>query len=155
MGFDVKKYRDTRWQRRTEEFPINNPELVKFFKKGDKKVWVLQSLTGSEVGNAEQMAANRKLSTEMMEALLEGRSADLIEEIKKLSGSSDEIPETVVKRLHQFAFGLQSPEGSLDFAIDVCRQHPTEFFSATLKIMEISGHGMTPGKSQPSGVTQK
>jgi len=155
MGFNTKKYSETRWQRRTEEYPISNKELISLFEKDDKHVWTLQSLTGTELGLAEEASANRKLTTELMEALLEGRKKELIEHIKKLSGNVDEHPTVVVKKLYQFWYGMQDPEGSLDFAIDLCRQHPTEFFDATIKIMLLSGQGMTPGKSQPSGVTKE
>jgi hypothetical protein len=155
MGFQTDKYSETRWERRTFDFEIKNPELIKFFDKKDKKVWVLQSLTGTEVGLAEQASANRKLATELMEALMQGRKEDLVSEIKKITGASDEIPELVVRKFHQFMFGLKSPKGSLDFSIELCRQHPTEFFAASIKIMEISNLGMSPGKLQPSGQMKK
>lgn len=153
MAFDMGKFMAERFEPRISAVPV--PELKGWFDKGDELVWTVRGLTGIEIAKASEVAAKRSLSTAILEGLLTMKAKDVKEAVEKLIGRGDEIPEETAKRIEHLVIASVEPKCDEDLAIRINKVYPTVFLQLTNQILLLSGQGMTPGKSKPSGKVTK
>ena len=152
MKFDAKKFLKTKFTQRTHPVPV--PDLRQFFPEGEEAVWIVRGLTGQELGRADAAADNQKSITALVSGLTSDSSKEKAQAIKDLLGIGGNTPAAIVKRIEQLIIGSVDPECTRDLAVKLCETYPVEFLTITNKIVELTGQGQIPGKSQPSGATQ-
>lgn len=155
MGFDVRQFLQTKWERRVEQYQVKDKDLATMFPKGEKRVWHIQSLTGIELGKASEVAKKQNISAAILEGLLSVRAAEIKDSVKSLLGHDEVAPEDIAKRVEHIKYGFIEPEGTLDFATTLCKAKPLVFLEVSNAISALTGLGMEPGKSKPSGKTPK
>lgn len=153
MAFDVQKYLKTKFERRTEDFPV--PALKDWFDEGSPVVWTVQGLTGMEIGRANEAAKKQNVSTAMLEGLLSMRAPEIKDSVKALLGQTEIAPEDYARRIEHLMVGSVNPKCDLDLALQLCKAHPVTFLEITNQIVKLTGMGMEPGKQKPSGKIQK
>lgn len=151
MAFDVKKFKQAKYTRRTKDIPV--PDLAEWFDEGEKPVWIIQGLTGKEVGVSKQAAAKNKSLAGIMEML---KSSKVLDKTKALQTIFDLDPkgttENVAERLEQMVHASVKPECDLDLALKVCKCYPVAFYTISNEILRLTGQGMQPpGKPKKSG----
>jgi len=152
MSFDAKKFLKTKWQPRTEDFPV--PDLKAFFPDGAKAVWKVRGLTGQELGRAAEAAERNKNIAALIEGLTAEAAKDKAQAVKELLGVGGNAPADIAKRIEHLVLGSVDPPCTPDLSVRLCEVFPVEFYQLTNKIMELSGKGQLPGKQPPSGGTE-
>lgn len=149
--FNLDKFRDTKFERRTKEVPV--PELGLFFPKGSKsKVWIVQNLSGEEL-YAMRDAVDRNIDLEKtVRALATGQKADVVKDALGLTGK---VPDDLARRLSVFVFGSAEPKIDRSDAVKFAQEYSLVFDRLTNEIMVLSGLGSKPGEKNGSGTTQK
>ena len=153
MAFKDKDFVNAEFKPRTEKVPV--PDLADWFDEGDKAVWTIRGLTGTEIARAEEIAEKRNLSTAILEGILTLRADEVKEAITKLVGQGDEIPAEMAKKIEHVRLGSVDPVCSEDLAVKLSRVSPTVFYTLAQKIWVLSAQGMSPGKSKPFGKAKK
>lgn len=153
MAFDINKFLQTSFKHRTEAVPV--PDMKEFFAEGSRPEWVVRSLTGQEIGRCAEAATKRESVNMLISGLMSTVTKETVEAAKDLIGIGTDTPADIAKRIEHLVVGSVDPVCSLELAVRVCEVYPVEFYQITNKIMELSGKGQVPGKSTPSGRTQK
>jgi hypothetical protein len=151
MSFDAKKFLKTKWQPRTEDYPV--PDLAAFFPEGTPAVWLVRGLTGQELGRAAEAADRNKSVAAILEGLVSADMKEKAESVRNLLGIGGDAPADIAKRIEHLTLGSVDPPCTQELAVRLCEVFPIEFYQLTNKIMELSGKGQMPGKPQPSGAT--
>ena len=149
--FNLDKFRDTEFKRRTKEVPV--PECGEFFpKSAKKKIWIVQNLTGEEL-YAMREAVERNLDIEKtVAALAAGQNAEVVKDALGLTGK---VPTELARRLSVFVFGSASPKIERSDAVKFAEKYSLVFDRLTNEIMILSGLGSKPGEKNGSGTTPK
>ena len=153
MGFDSKAFLKTKFIPRTDEVSV--PDLQPFFPDGAPAVWKVRGLTGQELGRAAEASDRNKNIAAILEGLTADSSKEKATALKELMGVGGNTPADIAKRIEHLALGSVDPKCPPELAVRLCEVFPVEFYQITNKIMELTGRGQMPGKSQPSGVTGK
>jgi hypothetical protein len=154
MAFNAEKFISAQLFDRTEELQIK--ELSPFFDEGEKPVFVLRGLTGSEFGRVNEAHEKSKNIDALVSALTGSDRKAKAEAIKASLGvSGDDVPPDIVRRQEIIAAGVVSPEIDHAFAVKLSENFPTAFFLISNKILSLSGQGRTLGKPNGSGKTKK
>lgn len=153
MAFDVNKFLQTSFKHRTEAVSV--PDMKEFFEEGSKPEWIVRSLTGQEIGRCAEAATKRESVNMLISGLMSTMTKEAVEAAKDLIGIGTDTPQDIAKRIEHLVIGSVDPACPLDLAVKICETFPIEFYQITNKIMELSGKGQVPGKSTPSGRTQK
>ena len=153
MPFDVKKFLETKFEPRTKKHPV--PQLKDWFAEGEKAVWILKSIGAAEFGRADESVGNEAMTDKILTALTAMNSEDVVTKIKELMGKSGDKPKSIAKRIYHLMYGSVDPVCTLELAVRLCDNFPILFLELTNEILMLSGQGFEPGKSLPSGETQK
>jgi len=153
MPFDAKKFLEEKFKPRRKSYPV--PQLASWFPKGEKPVWVIKSIGGAEIGWADESVGNEALTDKILGALTAMNSADVVDKVRELMGRSGDKPKTIAKRIYHLIYGSEDPVCTLELAVRLCDNFPVLFLELTNGILMLSGQGFEPGKSPPSGKTQK
>jgi len=153
MPFDAKKFLETKFEPRKKSYPV--PQLADWFPDGEKAVWIIKSIGAAEFGRADEAAGNEGMSDKILGALTAMNSADVVTKIKELMGKSGDKPKSIAKRIYHLIYGSDDPVCTLELAVRLCDMFPVLFLELTNEILMLSGQGFEPGKSPPSGKTQK
>lgn len=153
MGFDGKRFVNTRFVPREEDVPVD--DLKEWFEKDGKPLWRVRGLTGQELGAVNEAVERNKNIAAILEGLLAPENAEKVESLRKLLGVSDDVPQDIAKRIEMLTRGSVAPECDLDLALKLCENFPIEFYEITQVIIRLTGQGRIPGKSKPSTVTQE
>ncbi|SCY44694.1 hypothetical protein [Desulfoluna spongiiphila] len=151
MSFDVKKFKKTKFQTRTEDVPVK--DLSAYFEEGENPVWVVRGLTGQELGQTKEAAARNKNFAAILEAIEASTKNEKVQGLKKALGV-DEVPQNIAERIEQLVLGSVEPACDTDLALMLCERFPVEFYTLTNKILELTGKGMEPGKPKGSGAME-
>jgi hypothetical protein len=160
-GFDLKKFRNTDFERRVKEVPV--PELAFFFEKSKKSkskkkeipVWRCQNMTGEELYRMRDAVDRNRDVEKTLEALAAGQGAEVA---KEALGVTDNVPDDLARRLSVLVFGTVNDDGetfSRSDAIALAKEFSVTFDRLTTEIMILSGIGSKPGESNGSGTTSK
>jgi hypothetical protein len=153
MPFDAKKFLETKFEPRTKKYPV--PQLKDWFPEGEKAVWIIKSIGAADIGRADESVGNEAITDKILTALTAMNSADVVDKIKELMGKSGDKPKTIAKRIYHLMYGSVDPVCTLELAVRLCDNFPVLFLELTNEILMLSGQGFEPGKSPPSGKTQK
>lgn len=161
MAFDKKAFISAKFEPRTMDYPV--PGLKLFFDNGDKAVWKIRSLTGSEIGRADEAVQNEGFTAKILEAVTSMNSSEVAAQVKELMGRSGDKPQSIKKRIYHLIYGSVEPclinektgEANYEIAVNLCENYPIIFLELTNEILRLSGQGFEPGKSKPSGETKK
>lgn len=154
MSLDTKRFMQEQFERRKQDFPV--PQLAEWFGKGEKAIWPIWSMTGAEIGRANEAAESAPIVDKLFEALLSTNDKEAVAEVRKLIGRDENKPEAIAKRIYHLQFGTQNPPGcSLEVAVRLCDNFPVLFLEITNAILALSGQGFEKKKLTPSGKTRK
>jgi len=153
MPFDAKKFLEEKFEPRRKSYPV--PQLASWFPKGEKPVWVIKSIGAAEIGRADESVGNEAMTDKILTALTAMNSEEVVDKIRELMGRSGDKPKTIAKRIYHLIYGSVDPVCTLELAVRLCDNFPVLFLELTNEILMLSGQGFEPGKSPPSGKTQK
>lgn len=148
--FDVDKFKNAKFKRRTAEVKITDPDMKQFFNGDDPPVWIVQSLTGEECARAnDSKRTNRNLSEVIakISSSIQGGSGakEFADEVAELMGiGKTTLPDDHVYRLDLLVYGSQSPTIDKRAAVLVAKHKPQLFYHLTNKILELIGEGASP-----------
>lgn len=132
------------------------PNMKEWFKSGEKAVWKCKSISGQDLGVANQIASKQNIENAkaMIEAL-QSRYKLKVESFEKLIGIKNDRPSDISKRIEIMLRGSvdldPDKRESLDVILKICEVYPVEFYIITDKILELTGQGYIVGKPKPSG----
>lgn len=152
MKFDLKRFKQTKWQPRQEAVEV--PDLRDFFtglKEGEVPAFVVRGLNGKELGAASEAATKGKDVAAVVAAIAGGTSKEKAKEVLDLLGLGGDTPPDIAKRLHHLVAGSVEPKLEMDGALAICKAFPVEFYALTNKIHVLTGQGHLPGKPPASG----
>jgi hypothetical protein len=155
MGFDRAAFMKAQWEERISEYPVNDPDLIGFFDKEEKPIWTVRSMTGVEIGKANEAAQKQNISDAVLEGFMSRRSKEVKDAVKGLLGTDKVVPEDIAKRIEHLMVASVEPKCDLDLALLVCKAKPLFFLQVTNEITRVTGMGMVPGKQKPSGKIPK
>jgi len=145
MSFDIKKFKKTKFEPRTETISV--PSLAEFFSEENKPEFVVRGLTGEEFARVREAQAKYKNVSALVEALAGANQKEKIEAINESLGIGAEgLPEDMVRRLEMIQHGSVEPEIDLEAARKIFQVAPVTAYEITNKIQELSGQGMKPGE---------
>ena len=153
MGFDLKGFKSSEFQARTEEVRVEG--LAEWFNEGDEPVFVVRGLTGEEVARANEAASRNTSWSRIMEAMASSDAQERVDAIKRMLGISADVPDDLAKRHEHLAMGSVDPDLDHEAAVQLAVRFPIEFYQLTNKIMELTGKGADPIKKKGSGKTQE
>lgn len=154
MSFDTKGFMSVAFERRQQDFKV--PQLKDWFEKGSKAVWKIQSLSGAEIGKADEAAGNETLTGQLFNSMMSANSPEVVAKVKELVGRSTDKPKQIARRIYHLQYGAVDPACTLEMAVRICDHYPILFLDITNAILTLSGQGsVAPGKSKPSGTTKK
>lgn len=167
MGFDVNKFLTTPFELRTGSVDV--PELAGMFDEGEKPVFVVRGLNGSEWGLARESIHKRREMASIMQKMASGSGAQIGEAVAESLGLNDKKSAVDALRLTIFPLGLVEPKLTEVEAIDLSKKlhkfFPTVFERISEKIAQLTGtsdqgeacgSGETPKSKPPSqSVTKK
>ena len=151
MTFDIQGFSGTKFEPRTEEVEV--PALKEWFDKGEKPLWKVRGQTSNEMVKAFESVGKNKTLDSLIKAI--GSTKKQIDEIKEAIGVSDQVPEDIIKRLEQIVTCSIDPVIDMPTAVKLAEAFPIEFYTITMKIVELTGLGMNYPKSKPSGKTKQ
>lgn len=153
MAFDSKRFMKEKFEPRTESVPL--PSLASWFGDGDEPVWVIRGLEGAEFARTQEAGAKAVAAGDLAKALAAAAgSKEKVEAIMVAAGLPADMkkqPKDLVIRLEMLAIASVQPAIDLQVAIKLAQAFPIEFFDLTNRIINLTGQGMQPGKSKPSG----
>ena len=157
--FDLAKFRNTDFKRRTQEVPV--PELAHFYpkdkkdKKGKKApvpVWLCQNMTGDELYRMREAVERNKDIDKTLSALAAGQGAEVA---KEALGVTKNVSDDLARRLEVLVAGTVDEDFSKPDAVSLAKEFPLVFDKLTNAIMLLSGQGAKPGGKNGSGTTPK
>ncbi|MEW6505519.1 MAG: hypothetical protein AB1457_16295 [Chloroflexota bacterium] len=134
---------------------IEVPELVDIWGGEGTPLWKIRSLSGDEIGFANQQASEetqRRLKG-LTEAIATG--AGIGKAIEELAGEPGKVSPEGLKRTYFLVFGSVDPKIDFDAATKLRRACYPVFLRLTDQIIILSGRGYDLGKSKPSGEIPK
>lgn len=155
MGFDLKRFRKTKFEHQTDEVPLP-PVFKEFFGEGDPLVWKVRGLTGQEIGRAQVAAAKNLNLSAMVDAMASGKGKEKVKAFKEMLGVDEEkTPQALAEAFEKIVIGSVEPKVDLEDVLLLCTRSPTAFYNIHAKIKILTDGGMVPGKSKGSTPTQE
>lgn len=152
MAFNIKKFMNTKFQPRTAEIDV--PDMQAFFEEGDKPVFIVRGLNGTEFTSVREAAEKRQNITGLLEGLLSTVAKDKYESLREALKLGDSVPVELVKRIEMLKIGSVEPKLDDTHCVRIAEIYPVEFYSITTKILELTGLGQSPlVEPRPSGKT--
>lgn len=161
MTFDMEKFENTKF--RLPESEVEVPELRTFFAEGERPVWRVRMLRGSEWAKAE--AAKNGRHQKVIEELVAGISRKdpkaVAQKFLAAIGMDSGVDPEMVRNRHIFEAGMVSPKVNRRQARQISEYYVVPFARAVNEIQKLSGRGpaiqgessasgQTPGCGQPS-----
>ena len=153
MPFDLKKFQGATFTPREELVEVK--DLHEFFPKGEKPFIKVRGLEGQELAQVHEALSKNKNISKLVDGLLSTQSTEMLAAVQEAIGITDKTPNEIAKRLEMLVIGSVEPKFTMDMAVKFCRVWPIEFYDVTNVISRLTGQGMLPGKSKPSGTTPK
>jgi hypothetical protein len=151
MAFDLKKFSNAVFSPREELVDV--PDLHEFFPEGEKPQIKVRGLDGQELARVHDALSKNKNIGKLIDGLLSSQSTEMLAAVQEAIGVTDKTPNEIAKRLEMLVIASVEPKFTMDMAVKFCRVWPIEFYSVTTTISKLTGQGMMPGKSKPSGTT--
>jgi len=154
MGFDIEKFRSTKFVPREAEIEVS--DLKQFFDEDEKPVWKLRGLTGSEMAKVNEAVTQNKNVAETLEKIVSNIASDKTEAILEALSLTDNVPDDIVRRIALLKAGSVSPAMTQDLCVRLAEYYPVPFYSLTTKVIELTGHGYEAlGEPPASGQTNE
>ncbi len=151
MSFESQSFMREKFQRRIEEVKV--PELARWYGEAEP-VWTVHGLNGAELARVKAAPQSQRAVYDLAETLAHATGTEVQEALQKLLGIDQEsLPEDYVKRLEILTLGSIDPPCDKQLAKRIAAVYPVVFSRLTEKILELSGMGQEPGKSNDSGET--
>lgn len=149
MSFDTKKFRNQKFEHRTEAVEV--PELQAFFGEKEKPVFTVRGLTGVEFGRARESAKNHERMVAALEAIRGGKMSEQVQGFRDLIGVGADAPADITEKIEIVMAGTVTPVLERNDAVLICERFPTVFYSIANKIISLTGLGQKPGERGSSG----
>ena len=153
MPFDLKKFQGATFYPREDIVEVK--DLHEFFPKGEKPVIKVRGLDGEELARVHEALSKNKNISKLVDGLLSTQSMEMLGAVREALGVTDKTPNEIAKRLEMLVIASVDPKFTMDMAVKFCRVWPIDFYAVTNKITQLTGQGMSLGKSKPSGTTPK
>lgn len=145
MPFDVKKFKKSKFENRTENIAV--PSLKSFFGEDETAEFIVRGLTGEEFARVREAQQKYKNVSAIIEALAGTNQREKIEALSESLGIGAEgVPEDMVRRLEMLQLGSVEPEIDLETAKKIFKVAPVTAYELTNRIQALSGQGMLPGE---------
>ncbi len=149
-GFDIEKFQAETFKARESEVAV--PELVPFFGEGEKAIWRVRGLTGSEVARVKD-SVHRAKDVEGLVTKLAGTMRDKVDAVIEAFGlSAGDESDDYVRRLTVLELGSIEPKIKRENAVRVADVAPMLFYRLTDEIYMLTGRGKV-GESSAFGTT--
>ena len=146
MSFDLKKFQNTTFIPREKAVPV--PALKDFFEGDATPEWKVRRLTGAEVGVVWETTRRNKKLTDIIEGLISNKGVKNVEAIKKLVGTSGDVPEEIARRLEMLVQGSVDPEIDMTISVKMCAEAWPSFRLLTDTIDSLTALG-SEAKKKP------
>ncbi len=153
MPFNTQQFMGERFEPVTRTVSV--PSLKDWFGEGEKPVWIVKSMTGYELGRANEIAGKNDKTRAVLEAVLSANSRDVKKAVGEITGHGESVPMEMAKRIEYLQVGSVDPVCDLDLSLRIYKEKPYVFLELTNAISELTSVGSQPGKPKPSGKTQK
>jgi len=153
MAFDLKKFQGAAFHPREDIVEVK--DLHEFFPEGEECVIKVRGLNGEELAMVHEALSKNKNISRLVDGLLSTQSLEMLAAVQEAIGVTDKTPNEIAKRLEMLVIASVEPKFTMDVAVKFCRVYPIEFYAVTNKITQLTGQGMSLGKSKPSGTTPK
>jgi len=153
MGFDLKAFEKTQFDRRTADVEV--PELAVFFEKDEKPVFTVQNLEAPEIAKVEVSGQTNDKMAGLIQHLFAGSEAEKIDALQELMGIHKDLEPAYIQCLTRVELGLSRPKLNRQAVIRLGKLSQDAFYRINRKIKELSGQGSELGKLQASTKTQK
>lgn len=148
--FDAQRFVANPCAARTVDLAV--PDLKPWFDADEDPVWVVRGLTGEEWARANEATDRTARLRAALDSLI-GAGVARREAMATVLGTSDDLPDDLVKRYELMIFGSVAPTADRELAIKLFREFPVVGYQITTKILELTGMGADPGKLPGSGPT--
>jgi hypothetical protein len=149
-GFDLEKFQTETFKARESEVAV--AELAPFFGEGEKAIWRVRGLTGSEVARVKD-SVQRAKDVEGLVAKLAGTMRDKIDGVMTAFGLNvGDESDDYVRRLTVLELGSIDPKIKRENAVRVADVAPILFYRLTDEIYMLTGRGKV-GESIAFGTT--
>lgn len=153
MTFDVERFKNSKFVRRTAEIKITDPDLLTFFDNPENgAVWTVQSLSAEECARANEAKRTNRNIAEIVGKLAAaqdkgGSAKEFAENVSELLGvGAKNIPDDHVYRLELFVLGSAEPKVDKRTAVAMAERKPEFFYAVTNKVLELIGAGSSLGE---------
>ncbi len=155
MGFDVKRYSESKFIPRTQVVDV--PTLAVYFDAGDTPTWTVRGLTANELAKAKDAQDRMQNAAALTEALLGGSKTEKVRALQESLGYSDSVHGDIARRMEMLSMGSIDPQCPLDLAVKLAQNHPETFYALSNQVLILTGQGAEESskKPKPSGQTEK
>jgi hypothetical protein len=163
MTFEINKFMSDKYQAPTRDIKIRNKNLKAYFSNGSD-VWKVRGLTAKELARTRAAAEKYQNRQDIITAITSGQKTERTKAWAEFLSIASETPEDFAKRVETLLIGSIDPElenkktrvSEIEFVLKFSQYFPVEFYDITNQIYELTGiGGVVPGKSRPSGKTEK
>lgn len=156
---DLKAFENAQFTERTKDVPVL--QLAGFFKEGEKPIWKIRCITGSEMFYAREAALkSQKGMAELIEEFTTGSLSEETTELLKsqigLTVSTEKAPihRDVVLRRHVLVYG-SIPPCPENIAVKLSNEYGEVFQKITNELFGLYAEGNDPGELKGSGKTKE
>lgn len=154
MTFDVEKFKNSKFVRRTAEIKITDPDLLQFVDDQEGgAVWTVQSLSAEECARANDAKRTNRNIAELVGVLSAsidktgGNAKEFAGQVAELLGvGAKNLPDDHVYRLELFVLGSAAPKVDKRTAVAMAERKPEFFYAITNKVLELIGQGASLGE---------
>lgn len=152
MAFDAKGFSAAIFEHRTEAVSV--PGMGQWFDA--EPVWTVRGLTAHEFAHCNDAATRDGNVAALLEAFGGKSHASKVKELRAALGLVGDVPGEVRKRIEMLVIASIDPVCERELAVKVAERYPIEFYQLTNAVVSLTGQGqVAPGKSEPSGTTEK
>lgn len=152
MTFDIERFRNTKFVRRTADIKIADPDLLTFIDNGAEPVWTVQCLSAEECARANDAKRTNRNIAEIVGKIAAvndkgGNAKEFADQVAELLGvGAKNLPDDHVYRLELFVLGTKSPKVDKRIAVKMAEIKPEFFYLVTNKVLELIGAGSALGE---------
>lgn len=150
--FDQKTFNNTDFSARTAEVVVK--ELQPFFGEG-KPVFMVRGLDAEEFAACRESMERARGIEAVIAGITSTSNKERVEAIRQSLGLTGEVAPDLVRRFDIVTFGCVSPKLERETVIKLARNYPTQFYSISNVILQLTGEGSLPGKLPGSGTIQE
>ena len=137
MGFKAEAFRQSKLEPRTQQVRVS--ELADWF--DGEPVWTVRMVSANELARADAAKQRHQRESELAAALVSGAKGEVMRELARALGRSDDVEPDTARRLELLAAGSVDPVCDLETAVKLADLYPVVFYQLTNAILMLTGQG--------------